>query len=69
MVKKVDLNTSLDIMTMMLLDHYFNGYNDNDVIRPLCIKPLQMIGYVKHFDSKKTCHLRLVITPAVRKVY
>ena len=32
MVKKVDLNTSLDIMTMMLLDHYFNGYNDNDVI-------------------------------------
>ena len=54
MVKKADLNTSLDITTMMLLDHYFIGYNDNDVIRPLWIKPLQMIGYVKHFDSKKT---------------
>ena len=69
MVKKADLNTSLDIMTMMLLDQFFIGYSDNDVIRPLCIKPLQMNGYVKHFDSKKTCHLRLVITPAVKKVY
>ena len=32
---------------------YFFGYNgdDDDVIRPLCIKLPQMIGYVKHFDS------------------
>ena len=29
---------------------YFIGY-DVDVIRPLCIKLPQMIGYVKHFDS------------------
>ena len=40
---------------------YFIGYNDGDVIRPLCIKPPQMIGYVKHFDSNKTTFLRLVI--------
>ena len=33
---------------------YFIGYNDDDVIRPLCIKLPQMIGYVKHFDSNKT---------------
>ena len=33
---------------------YFIGYNDNDdVVRPLCIKLPQMIGYVKHFDSNK----------------
>ena len=25
----------------------FIGYNDNDVIRPLCIKLPQMIGYVR----------------------
>ena len=31
---------------------YFLGYND-DVIRPLWIKLLQMIGYVMHFDSNK----------------
>ena len=24
---------------------YFTGYNDNDVIRPLCIKLPQMTGY------------------------
>ena len=33
---------------------YFIGYNDDDVIRPLCIKLPQMIGYVKSFDSNKT---------------
>ena len=33
---------------------YFIGYNDGDVIRPLCILFPQMIGYVKHFDSNKT---------------
>ena len=30
---------------------HFLGYNNGDVIRPLCIKLPQMIGYVKHFDS------------------
>ena len=30
---------------------YFIGYNDNDVIRPLCIKLLQMTGYVKKFEG------------------
>ena len=33
---------------------YFIGYNDDDVIRPLCIKLPQMIGYVKNFNSNKT---------------
>ena len=33
--------------------NYFIGYNDGDVIRPLCIILTQMIGYVKHFDSNK----------------
>ena len=40
---------------------YFSGYNDGDVIRPLCILLPQMIDYVKHFDSNKTYPLRLVI--------
>ena len=33
---------------------YFIGYNDDDVIRPLCITLPQMISYVKHFDSNNT---------------
>ena len=28
---------------------YFFRYNDDDVIRPLCIRLPQMIDYVKHF--------------------
>ena len=38
---------------------YFIGYNDDDVIRPLCINLPQMIGYVKHFDSNKTMSLKV----------
>ena len=38
---------------------YFIGYNDDDVIRPLCIKLPQMIGYVKCFDSNKTMSFRV----------
>ena len=33
---------------------YFIGYNDDDVIRPLCIKLPEMVGNVKHFDRNKT---------------
>ena len=32
---------------------YFIAYNDNDVIRPLCIKLPQMTGYVKKFEGNK----------------
>ena len=39
---------------------YFIGYNDDDdVIRPLCIKLPQMAGYVKHFDSNKTMSFKV----------
>ena len=36
---------------------YFIGYND--VIGPLCVKLLQMIGYVKHFDSNKAMSFKV----------
>ena len=38
---------------------YFIKYNDDDVIRPLCIKLPKMIGYVKHFDSNKTISFKV----------
>ena len=37
----------------------FIGYNDDDVIRPLCIKLPQMIGYVKCFESNKTMSFKI----------
>ena len=33
---------------------YFIGYNDNDIIRPLCIMLPQMIGYARKFDENAT---------------
>ena len=33
---------------------YFIGYNDNDNIRPLCIRIPQMTGYVRKFDENAT---------------
>ena len=35
------------------------GYDDNDFIRPLCIKLPQMTGYVKCFDSNKTMSFKV----------
>ena len=33
---------------------YFIGYNDNDVIRPLCVRLPQMTGYARKFDENAT---------------
>ena len=30
---------------------YFVGYNENDVIKPLCLEPSQMTGYINKFDK------------------
>ena len=32
---------------------YFIGYNDNDVIRPLCLFISQTTGYINKFDKNK----------------
>ena len=33
---------------------YFIGFNDNDVIRPLCLRLPQMSGYARKFDENAT---------------
>ena len=33
---------------------YFTGYNDNDAIRPLCVRLPQMTGYARKFDENTT---------------
>ena len=45
---------------------YFIAYND-DVIRPLCIKLPQMIGYVKCFDSNKTMSFKVTDKKLLKK--
>ena len=36
----------------------FIGYNDNDVIRPLCVRLPQMMGYAKKFNENATMSFR-----------
>ena len=33
---------------------YFIGHNDNDIIRPLCIRLPRMTGYARKFDENAT---------------
>ena len=33
---------------------YFIGFNDNDIIRPLCLRLPQMSGYARKFDENAT---------------
>ena len=33
---------------------YFVGYNDDDVIRPLCLRFTEMTGYARKFDKNVT---------------
>ena len=37
---------------------YFIGYNDNDVIRPLCLRLPQMTGCAKKFNENATMSFR-----------
>ena len=38
---------------------YLIGYNDNDVIRPLCLRLPQMTGYFKKFNENATMSFRV----------
>ena len=38
---------------------YFIGYNDNDVIRPLCLRLPQMTDYARKFDENVTMSFRV----------
>ena len=38
---------------------YFIGYNDNDVIRPLCVNLPEMTSYVRKFEGNTTMSLKI----------
>ena len=38
---------------------YFIGYNDNNVIRPLCVKLPQTTGYVRKFEGNTTMSFKI----------
>ena len=49
---------------------YFIGYNDDDdddAIRPICLKLPQMIGYAKYFESNKTMSVKVIDNNLLKK--
>ena len=38
---------------------YFIGYNDDDAIKPLCMKLPQMIGYVRKLEVNTTMSFKI----------
>ena len=46
---------------------YFIEYNKTTIIRPLCIKLPQMIGYIKCFDSNKAMFFKVIDNKLLRK--
>ena len=46
---------------------YFIGYNDDDVIGPLCIKLPQMIGYARNFDGNRTISFKISDSKLLKK--
>ena len=68
-VKKVVKIDDIDVNKILVSKHepygtknsfkYFIGYNDNDVIRPLCINLLQMTGCVRKFEGNTTMFFKI----------
>ena len=46
---------------------YFIGYNDNDVIRRLCLKLPQMAGYAKKFECNLTMSFKISDKESLKK--
>ena len=67
--KKVVKIDDIDVNKILVSKHepygtknsfkYFIGYNDNDVIRPLCINLLQMTGCVRKFEGNTTMFFKI----------
>ena len=48
---------------------YFIGYNENDIIRPLCLKLSKMTGYINTFNENKITMSFMVIDKQLLKNY
>ena len=48
---------------------YFIGYNDNDIIRPLCIRLPQTTGYARKYDENVTMSFIVKDKKLFKKIY
>ena len=66
-VDKILVSKKEPIGTNKSIKHFI-GYNDDDIIRPLCVKLPQMIGYVKCFDGNKTISFKVTDKMLLKKI-
>ena len=63
MIDEIDINNILiskkEPYATKNLFKYFIGYDDNDIIRPLCIILSQMTGYARKFDKNVTMSFKI----------
>ena len=67
--KKVFQIDSIDVINILVSkkepygtkssSKYFIGYNDNDIIRPLCMKLPKMTGYARKFNENVTMSFKV----------
>ena len=55
-IDDIDVNKSYAKNNSLI---HFIGYNDNDVIGSLCLKPSQMTGYINKFKENIKIFLRV----------
>ena len=67
--KKINIIDDIDLNKILIIEKepygtknsykYFVGYNDNDVIRPLCVRLPQMTSYARKFGENVTMSFRV----------
>ena len=75
--KKVIKIGSIDVIKILISQEeqysttnsfkYFIGYDDNDVIRPLCIKLSQMVDYIRKIESNTTMPFKINDSKLLKK--
>ena len=58
-IDDIDVNKILEPYSTKNAFKYFLRYNDNDVIRPLCVRLSQMTGYARKFDENAKMFFRV----------
>ena len=66
-VNKIAVSTKIPYATKSSFK-YFIGYNDDDGIRSLHIKPPQIIGYAKYFDASKKMAFKVIDKKSLKSI-
>ena len=67
-VNKIVISKKLVYGTKNSLKYFIGYIDEDDVIRPLLLKLLQMIGYLKEFDDSMTMSFRVMMVNYLKSI-